>query len=123
MMHYLLALSALLLPALATAQDTVQLYAHPRLYTLRPGAHFYASLNDILHALATDLSPSQVVAARTSTEYRWALVSNVIGSSVGPSNWMLISDKGTIVTSWYVRREDLIMVPEKHRLPATQGLD
>jgi len=119
----LLVVSALLAPTVTTAQMTVRLFAHPQLYKLRPTTHFYASLSDTLTALPVQLSADQVVAATLSNEYRWALVSNVIGSSIGASSWMLISDKSTIVTSWYVRRDDLLMVPKKQRNPAKQGLD
>ena len=122
-MQLLLALSALLTPTLASAQSAVRLYVHPHLYTLRPTARFYTSLSDTLTALPTQLIASQVVAATASNEYRWALVSNIIGCGVGGSCWTLISNSGTATTSWYVRRDDLIMVPKKRLLPAAHGLN
>jgi hypothetical protein len=112
-MKLLLAFAALLAPVLATAQTPNHLYVHPHLYTLRPSAPLYQSLSDTVNALATQLDPGQIVSARASDDIRWAWVSNILGNLDTDSRYKLISKTSTSFTEWYVRRDDLIMLPDK----------
>jgi len=111
-MNYSPVLVALLAPVLAFAQAPIHLYVHPHSYTLRPSAQFYQSLSDTVTALATQLAPGQVVSATAAESLHWASVSNIVGSLDANSSYKLISQAGTEFTKWYVRRDDLIALPD-----------